>query len=201
MMTAGLTGGLASGKSAAAAIFASLGATIIDADEISRALTIRGGGAEVMLRDALGDWAFTADGAFDRNAVRARAFNDSQTRKSLENVLHPLIEKEMRRRMRAASGAYILLVIPLLLETGTFTAECRRILVVDCAPQTQIARAAKRGMDAAEARAIVAAQMPREERIARADAIIDNEGELSALEKTVRARHDELLQLREKESK
>ncbi len=200
MMTAGLTGGLASGKSAAAARFASLGAAVVDADEIGRALTVRGGRASSPLRAALGDWAFTADGEFDRDSVRARAFKDSRTRRRLENVLHPLIAEEMRKRMRDVSGAYVILVIPLLLETGTFTADCRSIVVVDCAPETQIARAVGRGMDAAEARAIVAAQMSREERIARADAVIDNEGELSALDEAVRARHREFLQLSERKS-
>ena len=200
MMAAGLTGGLAAGKSAAATHFAALGAAVIDADVVGRELTASGGRAIAPLRAALGGWAFAADGAFDRDVVRARAFADSQTRRRLENVLHPLIEEEMRRQMRVAAGPYILLVIPLLLETGAFAADCRRIVVVDCAPETQIARAVGRGMDAAEARAIVAAQMPRAERIARADDIIDNEGARAALADAVRMRHREFVRLSERNS-
>lgn len=201
MMTAGLTGGLASGKSAAAAIFAALGAAVIDADSIGHTLTAPGGRALPLLRAAFGDSVFAADGEFDRAAARARAFADAPMRLLLEGVMHPLIEEEMRQQMRAAAGAYILLVIPLLLETGTFTADCLRIVVVDCAPETQLARAIKRGMDGTEARAIIAAQMPRRERIARADDIINNEGELSALDGAVRAQHQLFLQLSEKDSK
>lgn len=203
MMVVGLTGGLASGKSTAAKLFAELGATIIDADEISRELTAPGGMALPKLRDALGDSAFASDGTFNRDAVRKTVFADAKKKARLESILHPMIAKEMRQRMhqRDVAGAYIMLVIPLLLETGAFANDCRRIVVVDCGVDLQIARAVNRGMNEDEARKIIAAQMPREERIARANGMINNGSDMGELQKEVRARHREFILLAEKEQK
>ena len=198
---AGLTGGFASGKTAAAEIFAELGAKLIDADAVSRALTAPGGGALPLLRKTLGGWAFTAAGELDRAKVRARVFADATARRRLESALHPQIEKEMRRQMSAPGGApYILLSIPLLFETGAFLADCRRIVVVDCSVQTQIARARRRdGMTAAAARAVIAAQMPRRERLLRADEVIKNDGCLGALRRAAAALHKKFIILSQKE--
>ena len=198
MMTFGLTGGLASGKSVAAEIFASLGATVIDADVISHSLTAPDGAALLAIRAALGDWAFAADGTFNRAAVRKRAFSESQTRRKLEEILHPMILTEIRKQMQNARGDYILLAIPLLLETGMLAADCRRIVVVDCAPDTQIRRAVLRGLDVAEAKKIIAAQLPRAVRNARADDIIENESDIKSLTVAVQKCHRAFLNLSEK---
>lgn len=197
----GLTGGFASGKSAAASIFAELGAKLIDADEAARALTAPGGGALPLLRKNLGGWAFTAAGDFDRAKVRARVFADAATRRRLEAVLHPQIEKEMRRQMASPGNApYLLLCIPLLFETGSFIADCRRIVVVDCPAQLQIARARRRdGMTIATARAIIAAQMPRRERRARADEVIKNDADFGALRRAAQTLHKKFIILSQQE--
>lgn len=196
MMTAGLTGGLASGKSSAAALFASFGAAVIDADDISHSLTAAGGIALPPLRAALGDWAFTAEGTLDRAAVRRRAFSEPPLRRLLEQTLHPMIAAEMRRQKSAAesaAGEYVLLVAPLLLEAGEWAAECDRVVVVDCAAEMQLARAVRRGMSAAAARQIIAVQMTREERNARADDIIKNDGDMASLAEAVRKSHFAIL--------
>ena len=197
----GLTGGLATGKSAAAAIFAQLGATLIDADVIGRALTAPGGVALLPLRTALGDWAFTPGGELRRAEVRTRVFADAEMRRTLEDTLHPLIATEMQNQiMVAAPRWYILLVIPLLFETKTFVSWCRHIILMDCAPQTQIARACARDdMSAAAAQEIMDAQMSRAEKKALAADIINNDGDWAALENAVRARHDYVLELMRKE--
>ncbi|MGI9306690.1 MAG: dephospho-CoA kinase [Gammaproteobacteria bacterium] len=196
MFCAGLTGGYAAGKTAAANIFAALGAKVIDADIVGRALTAPGGAALPLLQKTLGAWAFTAAGELDRAALRTRAFASPALRRRLENALHPQIEKEMRRQMAEPSAApYLLLSVPLLFESGRFLADCCRTVAVDCARQTQIARAAKRdGVSTAAARAVIAAQMPRRARLARADDIICNDGGRGALRRAVVALHKKYMQ-------
>lgn len=194
----GLTGGLAAGKDAAAKAFSALGATTLDADTVSRALTADGGAALPLLRQTLGDWAFAEDGALLRDTVRARVFADPALRQKLEQALHPLIQEEMRRQIAAGGDCpYLLLVVPLLLETRMFVSDCRRIAVVDCLPERQIARAVQRdGITPAQAEAIIAAQLPRAQRLARADDIINNDGDFSALQAAVFACHQRYLQLK-----
>lgn len=194
---AGLTGGFAAGKTSAAEIFSELGAEVIDADDAGRALTAPNGKALPSLRKALGDWAFNSEGEFDRKKVRARVFADETTRRRLEKALHPQIEMEMRRRIAAAKDApYVILSAPLLFETGVFAGECRRVVAVDCCEETQIARAVKRGgITDAEARAVLAAQMPRAERISRADGVINNEGGRRELRRAVLEFHKQFMQL------
>ena len=194
----GLTGGLAVGKDAAAKMFADCGAAVINADDISRTLTANGGAALPSLRRVLGDWAFDEHGALLRGVVRARVFADPLLRQKLEQTLHPLIQQEMRRQITAtANFPYLLLVIPLLLETRMFIGDCRRIAVVDCPPAQQITRAVRRdGITPAQAEAIIAAQLSRAQRLAGGDDIINNDGDLSALQKAVFACHQCYLQLR-----
>ncbi len=194
---AGLTGGFAAGKTAAAEMFAELGAKVIDADEIGRALTAPGGAALPLLKKVLGAWAFTAAGELDRAKVRARVFADAKLRRRLEAALHPQIETEMRRRLAGVAAApYILLSAPLLLETGALVADCRRIIVVDCAPETQIARARRRDkITEAAARAVIAAQMPRRLRLERADDIIKNDGNCGDLRRAVSDLHQKFIKL------
>ena len=195
----GLTGGLASGKTTAAAMFAKLGAGLTDADDISRTLTAPGGEALPLLRQTLGVWAFDENGELLRTEVRTRIFADDELRQQLENILHPLIAREIKKQIaHGGNYPYLLLSIPLLLETGLFVADCRRIAVVDCATETQIARATKRdGMTAAQAQAIIAAQMPRMQRQQRADDIIDNDGDCNALQQAVSKCHSDYVGLAE----
>jgi len=186
----GLTGGLGSGKSTVAARFASHGIEIVDTDAIARELTAPGGAAISALRAAFGEAAIAADGGLDRAHMRALAFADQQARARLEGILHPLIEAESQRRAASARSPYVVIDIPLLVETGRWPGRCDRICVVDCPREMQIARVAGRnGHSRNEIEAILAAQVSREARLAVADDVIDNSGALSALQIRVDALH------------
>jgi dephospho-CoA kinase len=173
----GLTGGIGSGKSSVAAMLVPLGATLIDTDAISRALTAAGGAALPALRDEFGEAIFAADGGLDRAAMRARAFADATVRHRLEAVLHPLIGAEARWQADAANGAALVFDVPLLAESRPWRALVHRVLVVDCRVETQIERVVTRPGWTHEAAAnAVAAQAPRDTRRAIADAVIFNDG-------------------------
>ncbi len=181
--TVGLTGGIGSGKSAVSSRLASLGASVIDADVISRRLTAPGGAAIAPLREAFGDRSIAPDGGLDRAAMRVLAFEDPGARARLEAILHPAIRAEADRALAAASGPYALLVVPLLLETGGYVDRVDRVLVVDCAEALQEERAARRaGIEPGEVRAIMRAQWPRWRRLQVADDVIWNGAGLGALE-------------------
>ena len=189
----GLTGGIGSGKSAAADIFAALGAATVDTDVIARELTAGGGAAMPTIRAAFGDAIVAADGSLDRAAMRRLAFGDAAARTRLEAILHPLIRAESERRCAAALAArapYVVLVVPLLVESGDYRQRVARVAVVDCAEETQLDRAAARsGLARAEVAAIMAAQAPRGERRAAADDLIDNDGDLENLRRQVENLH------------
>ena len=187
MFCAGLTGGVGAGKSAAAEMFAARGVLVVDADAVGRDLTAAGGAGVAAATAALGEWAAAADGGLNRQLVRERVFSDPDLRRKLEAALHPLIRAESLRRLAAAGIApYGILSAPLLFESGVMAALCDRIAVVDCDLELQIARAASRdGADAAAIRRIAAAQMPRRERLARADDVLENSGTLAELEMRV----------------
>ena len=186
----GLTGGIGSGKSAAAERFAALGATIVDTDVIAHALTAPGGEAMPRIRDAFGDGVIAADGSLDRNAMRALAFADPKARKRLEAILHPMIREESERQCAAASGDYVILAVPLLIESGTYRERCDRVCVVDCPETLQVARVqARNGLTDPQIRAIMAAQASRDERRAAADDIVDNGGTLDQLYAQIDALH------------
>lgn len=190
----GLTGGIGSGKSAAADLFAALGAGMVDTDVIARELTGPGGAAMPAIAAAFGPGVIGSDGALDRTAMRRRAFADAAARKRLEAILHPLIRAESDRRSRASPAPYVVLVVPLLVESGSYRERCDRVCVVDCSEATQVARVqARSGLTQAEVRAIMATQASREERLAAADDVIDNEGALAALAPQVEALHREYL--------
>ncbi len=173
----GLTGGIGSGKSTVAAMFAPLGATLIDTDAISRALTAAGGAALPALRREFGSAIFGADGSLDRAAMRARAFADATVRQRLEAVLHPLIGAEAQRQADAANSAALVFDVPLLAESQHWRARVHRVLVVDCRIETQIERVAARPGWTREAAAnAIATQASREARRAIADAVIFNDG-------------------------
>jgi dephospho-CoA kinase len=192
----GLTGGIGSGKSAAAEQFARLGAAVVDTDAIAHELTAAGGAAIEEVRRALGDEYIDHTGAMDRAKVRVRVFSDPAARARLEAVLHPRIRAESERRIAAATAPYVVHVVPLLLESGDYRRRVARVLVVDCAPDLQAARVRRRsGLADEEIRRIVAAQMPRAARLSAADDVIDNSGSIDALHKQVAALHARYLEL------
>jgi dephospho-CoA kinase len=194
--TVGLTGGIGSGKSAAADLFAKLGVDVIDTDAIAHELTRRGGGAIAVLRAEFGAQAIAADGSLDRARMRRLAFGDAQARKRLEAILHPLIRTESERRRERSTGRYAILVIPLLIESGVDRSRTARVLVVDCPEALQIERVMRRGgLPEVEVRAILAAQATRERRLAAADDVIDNSGAREALEGQVSRLHEKYLTL------
>ncbi|HRE16001.1 MAG TPA: dephospho-CoA kinase [Rhodocyclaceae bacterium] len=186
----GLTGGIGSGKSTVADLFAEAGAALVDTDVIAHELTASGGAAMAALRDALGAWAVRPDGALDRAAVRDRVFADAQARQALEGVLHPMIRALAAERCQAAQTPYVMLVVPLLVESGAWRERCNRVLVVDCPEAVQIERVMRRsGLTEAAVRAVLAAQASRGERLAIADDVIENTESLSSLAQRVRGLH------------
>lgn len=186
----GLTGGIGSGKSAAADEFARLGATVVDTDLIAHRLTGPGGAALAAIQRLFGDGFVLPSGAMDRKRMRERVFADTAARKCLEGVLHPMIRDESERQIAAAGGPYVVHVVPLLVESGHYRRHVDRILVVDCPEATQRARVlARSGLSADEAQAIVRSQASRAERLAAADDVIDNGGTLEDLRKQVAVLH------------
>jgi dephospho-CoA kinase len=192
----GLTGGIGSGKSAAAAIFAGLGAAVVDTDAIAHELTAAGGAAMPALCAAFGDAIATPAGALDRARMRQLAFDDPGVRARLEGILHPLIRTLSAERCRAAGTPYVILAVPLLVESGTYRERCDRIAVVDCPEAVQVARVmARNGMAETEVCAIMAAQATRDQRLAAADDVIDNSGTPSQLGARVAELHGRYLGL------
>jgi dephospho-CoA kinase len=195
-LVVGLTGGIGSGKSAAAEEFARLGATVVDTDLIAHELTAAGGKAIEPVRRRFGDAAIGAGGAMDRAWMRQRAFSDPEAKKALEAILHPMIREESRRRIGAATGAYVVHAVPLLVESGDFRQRVDRVLVIDVPEALQVARVRARSALAEDAiRAIMRAQASRAERLAAADDVLDNSDTLDALRHGVRALHEKYLQL------
>jgi dephospho-CoA kinase len=184
--TVGLTGGIGSGKSMVADLFAKRGVAVIDTDEIAHELTRPGGEAIEAVRMVFGASSIGADGALDRDRMRKLVFGDAAARKKLEGILHPLIRKESARRSARARSPYAILVVPLLVEGGVDRSRYSRVLVVDCSEEQQVERAMRRsGLSEKEVRSILAAQATREQRLARADDVIDNSGTPGALERQV----------------
>lgn len=193
----GLTGGIGSGKSAAADVFARLGVPVVDVDVIAHELTGPGGLAMPSLRQAFGGGVVAPDGRLDRAAMRQQAFADPAVRKRLEAVLHPLIRVESARRCSEALATgvpYLLLVVPLLVESGDYRQRVQRVAVVDCPDELRIARvAARSGLARSQIEAILATQASREERLAAADDVIRNEGGLEQLAVQVEQLHHRYL--------
>lgn len=170
----GLTGGIGSGKSTVAARLATHGATVVDTDAISRALTAPGGAALPDIAAAFGADMLRADGALDRDRMRALVFGDADARRRLEAILHPRIGAEAARQA-AAGGPVVVFDVPLLTESGHWRARVDRIVVVDCPEDTQTLRVAARpGWDADTARRVIAQQATRAQRRAIADAVLFN---------------------------
>jgi dephospho-CoA kinase len=186
----GLTGGIGSGKSEVARLFAARGAGIVDSDALAHELTAPGGAAVDPIRSAFGSAVIGADGALDRAAMRRLAFSDPAARKNLEAILHPMIRQRSDALVARAAGPYVVLVVPLLVESGVDRRRYQRVLVVDTPEDEQVARVVSRsGLGAADVRAIMATQARRAERLSQADDIIDNSGPIDRLEPQVDRLH------------
>ena len=175
----GLTGGIASGKSVVAEMFADLGVPVIDTDVIAREVVAPGEPALDEIRARFGDRMFTADGHLDRGAMRDTIFADDDARRDLEAILHPRIGTETLRQADAAGGDYQLIVVPLLVGSP-LAGFVDRVLVVDCEEETQIDRLLARDAESEDqARRILSAQASREQRLAIADDVINNDHSLA----------------------
>lgn len=192
----GLTGGIGSGKSTVADLFVEQGAGLVDTDAIAHALTAAGGAAMPALVDAFGRNILAADGALDRAAMRQLVFADPSVRSRLEGILHPLIRQISDERCRAASSPYVILAVPLLVESGGYRDRCDRIAVVDCPESLQIERVmARSGLAAGEVEAIMAAQATRQQRLAVADDVVVNDAGRTKIYEQVKALHANYLAL------
>jgi dephospho-CoA kinase len=191
----GLTGGIGSGKSAAAAEFERLGATVVDTDAIAHQLTQPGGRAIPELERIFGAALIGGSGAMDRAKMRSLVFADPAAKKALEALLHPMIREESERRIAAARGPYVVHVVPLLTESPDYRSRVDRVLVIDTPEDLQIERVRSRsGLSEAEVRAVIASQASRVERLAAADDVIENRGTIDALRKQVAAYHRKYLE-------
>lgn len=208
----GLTGGIASGKSRAAEVFAELGVPVIDSDVIAREVVAPGSTGLAAVRARFGDGVLSPDGSLDRRALRERVFTDPAARRDLEAITHPAIRQKMAEDSARAGGPYQVHVIPLLAEGARRAADAAaaagaaaptgrprgldRILVIDCPEETQVARVMARDrVDETGARAVLAAQASRTDRLSIADDVILNDRGPEALEAAVRALHTRYLAL------
>lgn len=192
----GLTGGIGSGKSAAASLFEQAGIPVVDTDAIAHELTGPGGAAIEAIRAEFGPLFLAKDGSLDRAAMRALAFSDPAARVRLERILHPRIRDMAAARVAAAASPYVILMVPLLVESGIDRSRTQRVLVVDCPEEMQIARVrARSGLAETEIRRIIASQVPRRIRLEAADDVIDNSGRLEELRPQVARLHQRYLAL------
>ena len=190
-----LTGGIASGKSAVSACFEKLGTPVVDTDIIAREVVEPGSPALERIAGELGAGFLDADGKLNRSKLRQAIFSDPDLKSRLESILHPLIGKEVLQQVKQLDSPYCIIVIPLYAESSTY-AWIDRVLVVDVIEDTQIERVmARDGINRDQARAILNAQASRQDRLALADDILDNSGDLSELPEKVRALHEKYLSL------
>jgi dephospho-CoA kinase len=191
----GLTGGIASGKSMVADQFAALGAGIVDTDALARELVEPGSAALAEIVSEFGNGIVGADGRLDRPALRRQVFADADRRRRLEAILHPRIREAALARADASGSPYVIVVVPLLFETG-FDRLVDRTLAVDCPESVQLDRLIRRdGVAADEARAVLAAQLSRPQRTRAADDVIDNGGAIEATQARVAELHARYLDL------
>ncbi|POR46564.1 dephospho-CoA kinase [Paraburkholderia eburnea] len=197
MIAVGLTGGIGSGKSTVADLFAARGVPLVDTDVIAHRVTAPHGMAMPQIAAQFGPEFVAADGSMDRARMRALVFGDEAARKRLEAITHPLIRAETEREAREANGPYVILVVPLLVESGAWKTRVNRVLTVDCSVETQIARVMSRnGFTREQVLAIIARQATREARLAAADDVIVNDDvALDALAQDVEILHQRYLAL------
>lgn len=191
-----LTGGIGSGKSTVADLFARRGITVVDTDAISHELTSPSGGAIEAILESFGSGFITPEGALDRQRMRALVFRDPQSKRRLERILHPRIRAESAVRIAAASSPYVILVVPLLVEAGVDRSRYQRVLVVDCDDELQVERVMHRSrLQDDEVRRIIASQVGRQDRIEAADDVVENNAGIEDLEPQVEALHRRYLTL------
>lgn len=193
----GLTGGIGSGKTTISDLFAELGVDVIDTDEIARELSRKGQPAVRQIEEQFGPDVIAADGSLDRDRMREIAFSNPVARRTLQRILHPLIRAEVQRRLAASAELYALVVVPLLVESRGYDF-ADRVLVVDCSEQQQIERVMHRsGLSRDQVKAIMTTQASRSERLAAADDVITNDGEIADLRSQVEKLHRHYLTLSE----
>ncbi len=191
----GLTGGIGSGKSAAAEIFRTCGVEVIDADSLAREVVEPGQPALDDIAAYFGSELLTAEGHLDRAALRKIVFSNPEQKSWLENLLHPLIAELLQRRLNATKSPYAILESPLLLETEQYKL-VDRVIVIDVNEEIQIARSVRRdGSDEAVIRSIIASQIDRSKRIQHADDLVSNEEGLEQLREKVEALHSKYLEM------
>jgi dephospho-CoA kinase len=186
----GLTGGIGCGKTTVADLFAARGASIVDTDQIAHSLTGPGGAAMPALVAEFGPACATPAGALDRAWMRELVFSDAGARTRLEHILHPRIRDATAAAAAIATGPYVIFVVPLLIESGTWRDRLSRVLAIDCPEALQVARVmARSGLQEGQVLAIMAAQVTREQRLAAADDVIVNDDGLAALAPQVERLH------------
>lgn len=192
----GLTGGIGSGKSTVASLFAELGVPVIDTDVISHQLTQSGGAAIPAIRTEFGEDYIDASGALDRVKMRELVFSDNSAKQRLEKILHPLILAQAKFQAESSPAPYVLLVVPLLFETSGYQGWLDHTVTVDCSEKTQIARATRRnGLNEQTVRAIMARQVSRSRRLQLADDAIRNDATLTELRLQTAQLHQHYLNL------
>lgn len=195
MFKVGLTGGIASGKSLVAELFAEAGASIVDTDLIAREVVAPGEPGLAAIVEQFGEEVIDAAGGLDRRHMRTLIFGSATRRRQLEALLHPLIRTRTLASIDTAAGPYVIVVVPLLAETG-FADLVDRVLVVDCDESAQLHRLMARDRHTAdEARRMIAAQASRSDRLAVADDVIDNSGDIESTRRQVLKLHKEYLNL------
>jgi dephospho-CoA kinase len=191
----GLTGGIASGKSLVANMFVKLSAELLDADQVAREVAAPGEAVLSAIRDAFGAQVLSSRGELDRAALRKLVFGDTEKRRTLDALLHPLIRARLLERLDQVRRPYVIVAVPLLVETD-FAALVDRVAVVDCPESMQLERLMRRdGIPRAEAVAMIAAQADRATRLRAAHDVIDNSGDVEATRRQVALLHHRYLEL------
>lgn len=190
----GLTGGIGSGKSAVSNLFAELGIDVVDADIVAREVVEPGTPALNAIAAHFGESILNPDGSLNRPALRKQVFENDDDKQWLNALLHPAIRTEMQKQLAEASSPYVIFSVPLLIENG-LDRMADRVLVVDCSEDTQLARATLRdGSNIETIKSIMASQATRQQRLAKAQDVIDNNGERSALPDQVKSLHQRYMQ-------
>jgi dephospho-CoA kinase len=196
VFTVGLTGGIGSGKTTVANMFAELGAYLVDTDLIAHALTKENGTAISAIENAFGSDFILPSGAMNREKMRQHVFSQPNEKKRLEAILHPLIREKTEAAAKDSTGIYTIFVVPLLVESGSWKLRVSRVLVIDCSEQTQLQRVMNRnGMTQEQVLAIMQTQASRDQRLSAADDIIVSEGSLDKIKAEVRRLHDKYVKL------
>ena len=189
----GLTGGIGSGKSAASQWFETQGITVVDADIVAREIVENGQPALEQIKQSFGDWVLLENGELDRRALREHIFKEPQARHQLEQITHPAIRQSIIQQLQAATSPYVILVSPLLFETNQHQLT-RRTLLIDASEDLQILRASQRdGQSIEQIQKIIAAQMPRAEKLKIADDVILNDGHIEHLYRKLEPLHQQYL--------